>query len=61
MQSEGEQRYSQLVARVQAERNGRPLTLNNLAAAANASIPYLVAKILAAKASPCFRFAASSR
>jgi len=49
MQSEGEQRYSQLVARVQAERNGRPLTLNNLAAAANASIPYLVAKILAAQ------------
>jgi hypothetical protein len=42
----GDERHVQMVARVQAERNGRPVTMN-LALGADARIPYLVAKTLA--------------
>jgi hypothetical protein len=42
----GEEKYAQMLARVVAERQGRPLTLR-LAETANACSPYMVAKALA--------------
>jgi hypothetical protein len=44
----GDERYAEMVARVQAERHGRPVTMN-LALAVNPHNPYIVAKALAAE------------
>jgi hypothetical protein len=44
----GDEKYAQMLTRVQAERGGRPMTLN-LARAGNARVPFLVGECLAAQ------------